>query len=104
MICPRCNSGTLQESVREGITVDTCPACRGLWLDRGELERLVARAADEWEQAMHPRSRPANPYREDEGRRRRDDGPRYREDQDHYHRGYPPRRKRWFEVLKDVID
>jgi Zn-finger nucleic acid-binding protein len=62
MTCPRCNGGTLQESVREGITIDACPTCRGLWLDRGELERLVARAADEWEEAMRPP--PAYPYRE----------------------------------------
>ncbi len=44
MICPRCNKPTLEEKDRDGITIDVCQVCRGIWLDRGELERLIARA------------------------------------------------------------
>lgn len=39
--CPVCR-GPFQESVREGILIDTCTQCRGIWLDCGELEKLLA--------------------------------------------------------------
>ena len=47
MNCPRCNTSTLEELDRQGITIDRCTSCRGVWLDRGELERLTARERDE---------------------------------------------------------
>jgi len=47
MICPRCNKPTLEEKDRDGITMDVCQLCRGIWLDRGELERLIAMADQE---------------------------------------------------------
>lgn len=46
MFCPRCNTPSLEERERDGITIDVCPQCRGIWLDRGELECLVARAGN----------------------------------------------------------
>ena len=49
MQCPRCGAA-LTERTQMGIPVDACRACRGLWLDRGELEQLVATInAAEWE-------------------------------------------------------
>jgi uncharacterized protein len=47
MLCPRCNKNTLQEREKDGVTIDICQECRGIWLDRGELERLIARATQE---------------------------------------------------------
>lgn len=44
MRCPRCELVPLVERERDGVLVDACPECRGVWLDRGELEKLVARA------------------------------------------------------------
>jgi len=40
MHCPKCGT-PLQEEATEGVTVDICPGCRGIWLDDGELERLT---------------------------------------------------------------
>jgi Zn-finger nucleic acid-binding protein len=40
LICPKCR-GTMRSYERSGITVDQCSECRGIFLDRGELERLV---------------------------------------------------------------
>jgi Zn-finger nucleic acid-binding protein len=37
----------MEERERDGLTIDVCSSCRGVWLDRGELERLLARAAEE---------------------------------------------------------
>lgn len=46
MDCPRCTSAPLVEIDRDGITLDRCDGCRGIWLDRGELEKLLARGKD----------------------------------------------------------
>ncbi len=40
MECPLCHVN-LQLSVRQGVEIDYCPKCRGIWLDRGELEKLI---------------------------------------------------------------
>lgn len=43
MNCPH-DGCELRMSLREGIEIDYCPSCRGVWLDRGELEKIVERA------------------------------------------------------------
>lgn len=40
LICPNCNTGMTQIQ-RSEIEIDICPQCRGVWLDRGELEKLL---------------------------------------------------------------
>lgn len=42
MNCPNCGE-TLRERERAGIEIDVCPVCRGVWLDRGELDKLIDR-------------------------------------------------------------
>jgi len=44
MQCPKCDAD-LVISDRQGIEIDFCPKCRGVWLDRGELDKIVERAA-----------------------------------------------------------
>ena len=41
MKCPACPDTTLLMSDRQGVEIDYCPTCRGVWLDRGELDKLV---------------------------------------------------------------
>ena len=43
MQCPVCTTG-LQVTERQGIDIDYCPQCRGIWLDRGKLEKLIERS------------------------------------------------------------
>jgi len=43
MNCPRCNTN-LAISNTQGIEIDYCPNCRGVWLDRGELEKIIERS------------------------------------------------------------
>jgi Zn-finger nucleic acid-binding protein len=62
MQCPT-DSTTLVMSERSGIEIDYCPTCRGVWLDRGELDKIIERSAA-----------PAVASRAD---RRADDDPRY---------------------------
>jgi len=45
MKCPTCPESALVMTDRQGIEIDYCPDCRGLWLDRGELDKLIERAA-----------------------------------------------------------
>ncbi len=42
MKCPNCNV-TLVMTDRSGIEIDYCPDCRGVWLDRGELDKIIER-------------------------------------------------------------
>lgn len=46
MKCPVCGA-TLLMSERHGVEIDYCPECRGIWLDRGELDKIIERAAEE---------------------------------------------------------
>ena len=44
MKCPNCNE-TLVMADRQGVEIDYCPQCRGVWLDRGELDKIIERSA-----------------------------------------------------------
>ena len=71
MNCPVCKDSKLVMSERQGIEIDYCPSCRGVWLDRGELDKIIERAAKE-EVPMR------EGYRERSGR----DDDRYKHDDD----------------------
>ena len=43
MICPRCQT-TLCIGERKGVEIDYCPNCRGIWLDSGELDKILERS------------------------------------------------------------
>lgn len=45
MDCPVCKNTKLVMSDRQGIEIDYCPNCRGVWLDRGELDKIIDRSA-----------------------------------------------------------
>jgi len=58
MNCPICNV-TLLMSDKKGIEIDYCPTCRGVWLDRGELEKII-------ERSYTPDNRSEQIFRDDE--------------------------------------
>ena len=43
MKCPNCNE-TLSMTERQGVEIDYCPSCRGVWLDRGELDKIIEKS------------------------------------------------------------
>lgn len=106
MNCPRCETSILDEKDRDGVTIDQCPECRGVWLDRGELEKLVQRALREIESAEEFREERRELRTEDSRRheaphRERDDDERRHDKSRH---GQHPRKKRsWFESLDDLF-
>ncbi len=78
MNCPVDNE-LLQMTERQGVEVDYCPRCRGVWLDRGELDKVIERGADEFVSAGDS-DRGGD---RDERYRRDDDRDRDRDDRDH---------------------
>src|SRR5688500_14692206 len=64
MKCPNCNE-TLVMADRNGVEIDYCPKCRGVWLDRGELDKIIERsnayfAGQEGSQPV-PQNQPSQP-------------------------------------------
>nr|WP_203733327.1 zf-TFIIB domain-containing protein [Actinoplanes durhamensis] len=59
MTCPKCH-GEMRVYERSGVTVDQCTECRGIFLDRGELEKLFE-AESSWNSRQAPPARPAAP-------------------------------------------
>lgn len=52
MNCPNCNI-PLTMSERQGVEIDYCPQCRGIWLDRGELDKIIERTSQEMHQGSN---------------------------------------------------
>lgn len=62
MRCPVCTDSDLAMTDRQGIEIDYCPKCRGVWLDRGELDKLIERSAAPVEQPAPAAPAPAPGY------------------------------------------
>lgn len=82
MNCPCCPETNLVLSERQGIEIDYCPKCRGIWLDRGELDKIIDK----------------NKELLSEPRRVEIQDPHYR--QENYHK--PHKRKKSF--LEEIFD
>ena len=54
MKCPVCNDANLVMSERQGVEIDYCPQCRGVWLDRGELDKIIERSVTPAPQPQAP--------------------------------------------------
>ena len=54
MNCPNCNE-TLVMSDRNGVEIDYCPKCRGVWLDKGELDKIIEKSQGEMRQQNQDR-------------------------------------------------
>jgi len=99
MLCPVCKIG-LAMSDRQGVEIDYCPQCRGVWLDRGELDKIIERSGVETAPPPQPRPQSAPPPQQQPWA----GGDRYVDDR--YHGGQPhkgpyKRRKSW---LEDIFD
>lgn len=97
MNCPVCEDSRMREVEKDGVLIDICPSCKGVWLDRGELDKLMEgvremrQQFDDWYD-----DRP----HEDKNQRR------YHDD-DYDRRAYdrkPRRKKSVLDVLGDLFD
>ena len=105
MNCPVDNE-ILQMTERSGVEVDYCPRCRGVWLDRGELDKILERAEREIPVAMagRPRDdddRAGGGRRDYDYERRRDDDDERR---DAYGRPYRKKRKSFLSEMFEFGD
>ncbi len=104
LMCPNCD-GSMQTVQRAGVEFDMCPRCRGVWLDRGELEKLMALEREEAQGAHadpRPYSRPDHysDHRRDHGR----DGDHKRYDDDRRLYGQHGHHKKKRFDLFDIFD
>ena len=102
MLCPL-DKTALVMSERQGIEIDYCPACRGVWLDRGELDKIIERSSAETVPTPPP-SRPAPDTRQPFPPSREYD-PSQREyggDDGYRHGGFRKGRKKSF--LSEIFD
>lgn len=108
MKCPRCGDAALDERERGGMTVDVCQSCRGVWLDRGELEKLLAHAKRELEEERSyygagaaSASGPPRDYDREPPSSDRRRNPQYQRQQ-HHHQHY--KKRSWLENLGEIFD
>ena len=97
MKCPVCDT-TLVMAERQGIEIDYCPQCRGVWLDRGELDKIIERSMADLAPPPQGKSKARDRDRRDEERYddRSDDRP--------YRKGKHGRRKSWLHEMFDLFD
>jgi Zn-finger nucleic acid-binding protein len=94
MKCPTDNA-TLVMSERSGIEIDYCPECRGVWLDRGELDKIIERAGSSAApSAPVPPAYPQQTYPQQHGQQ-----PAY--GQQHGQYSYKKKRENWLSELFD---
>lgn len=117
MQCP-VDGETLVMADRSGVEIDYCPKCRGVWLDRGELDKIIDRAAGGAAPARAAAPAPAPapeprraaeppPVYQREPERARDyrEPPRHRDDDDDdYRHGHGYKKKRKESFLSDLFD
>ncbi|WP_269532766.1 zf-TFIIB domain-containing protein [Chitinimonas sp. BJYL2] len=96
MQCPVCKDTQLVMSERAGVEIDYCPQCRGIWLDRGELDKILERGRQD--AAPAPQAAASAPaYRQDD--RRHEHSHTHSHDK---HYGQKPYRKKSF--LEELFD
>lgn len=87
MKCPKCNT-VLLITDKQNIEIDYCPDCRGIWLDRGELDKIIERSADHYSKKEN--------YESDSKKYG------YKEYDDDYYKRNPHKKKKSF--LNDLFD
>ncbi|MFC3207506.1 TFIIB-type zinc ribbon-containing protein [Aquamicrobium soli] len=88
MKCP-IDDADLVMAERQGIEIDYCPKCRGVWLDRGELDKIIDRSTDDDDDRRRQASS------------RQPDPPRYRDDREYQtHRPYKKKKS----LLGELFD
>ena len=97
MQCPT-DGAVLVMSERSGIEIDYCPTCRGVWLDRGELDKIIERSLSQ-SAPEQPAAPPASPPQQQQQSYQQP----YQQQQQSYQQGYrkPKRKESW---LSEIFD
>ena len=100
LMCPNDNAA-MQTVNRSDVQFDICPTCRGVWLDRGELEKLMGAAQDGGGGAEYRQTRP--PERRFEDQRHYDDRHRHESERRWSDDDYRKKKRRGFDIF-DIFD
>ena len=108
MKCPVCKDVELVMSERQGVEIDYCPSCRGVWLDRGELDKIIEKASSFTSQNSHNQTKP-NPYQNASQNYPKQNYNNESHNNSHdsayqnsHHNGYPKKKKEGF--LSEIFD
>ena len=104
MKCPVCKDVNLIMSERQGVEIDYCPSCRGVWLDRGELDKIIEKASSFTSQNSHNQTKP-NPYQnypKQNYNNESNQNSHHSAYQNSNHNGYPKKKKEGF--LSEIFD
>lgn len=121
MKCPVCHDVRMREVEKDGVLIDVCPDCKGVWLDRGELEKLmnevrqIRPAFNEWyerhdQEPSYERREKESRYADPNYDHRPSSKPDLRSPQPGYHQGYPQghykhkKKKSVLDVFGDLFD
>lgn len=99
MKCPTCVTTDLLMTERLNIEIDYCPQCRGVWLDRGELDKIIERSMREVTPVAAPAASPQPATRPMQPQY---DAPPYRYREGHHdshHGGYREKKSIWKELF-----
>ncbi|GIP35700.1 zf-TFIIB domain-containing protein [Paenibacillus sp. J2TS4] len=111
MKCPVCNDVRMREVTKDGVLIDVCPDCKGVWLDRGELEKLmkgVHELKEEYDYSYRERNEPREFARQDdygdldERRSYRESYPS--KDDHHYPKHKRKKKRNVFDIFEDLFD
>ncbi len=94
MNCPICNIA-LQMAERQGVEIDYCPTCRGVWLDRGELDKIIERSV-----TQIPSNQPQSTGAQRDEHKFGNDADHHHDHGEHHGSGHY-RRKSWLGELFD---
>ncbi len=98
MNCPNCNVKLIL-SERQGIEIDYCPECRGIWLDRGELDKIIERSSNLGFQNYQQKYHNDNHNRHDDYNEQ--GSPNQHDNQNQYGNNNQHRKKSWLNELFD---
>lgn len=108
MKCPVCNDVRMREVEKDGVLIDICPECKGVWLDRGELEKLMSEirevrpAFNEWydRQEDQRRTYPQNDHYRPTGKDSYEDSRHHQ----HGHGHHKKKKKSALDIFGDLFD
>lgn len=96
MKCPVCTGIDLKIAERQGVEIDYCPECRGVWLDRGELDKIIERSEA---QAAYAQPQPQSQYQQP-GHNQQQYGKQHHDDRGYGNNGHY-KKKSWISELFD---
>lgn len=95
MKCPLCTGVDLKIAERQGVEIDYCPECRGIWLDRGELDKIIEKSYNQTSACIQP-----EPHNYQAGHNQQHYGKQHHDGHGYGHNGQY-KKKSWLSELFD---